>query len=108
MNRFSVDLDAVDPRTYLSLKVCLQNAVFTVSKLAVIGTQTPYVLLVGAVVGIFFLIAMVGFGEPNCSVRLVCVYPEFGHLDVTRVIVRATLRCNSCNTLLNSFRSLKL
>lgn len=60
MNRFSTDLDLVDTRLYLSGKLCLQGVVFTVTKLAVTGTQAPFALLAGAVAGIFFIVAMVG------------------------------------------------
>lgn len=51
MNRFSVDLDAIDNRLYLNAKQFLQNALHTVARLILVGTQAPYVVLVGAVFG---------------------------------------------------------
>ncbi|XP_077545836.1 multidrug resistance protein mrp-7-like isoform X4 [Haemaphysalis longicornis] len=48
LTRFSVDMDAVDTRLFLGTKQCLQNALITLAKLAVVGTQTPPVIVIGA------------------------------------------------------------
>ncbi|CAN7940136.1 unnamed protein product, partial [Ixodes hexagonus] len=58
MNRFSVDLDAIDNRMYLSTKQCIQNSLHTVTRLAVIGTQAPAVVFVGVLFGVVLLFAM--------------------------------------------------
>ncbi|CAN8001473.1 unnamed protein product, partial [Ixodes hexagonus] len=47
VNRFSVDLDYVDSRLYLSGKQSIQHTLFAVSRLAIISTQSPLVLAVG-------------------------------------------------------------
>nr|XP_037271029.1 canalicular multispecific organic anion transporter 1-like [Rhipicephalus microplus] len=48
LNRFSADMDFVDSRTFLSGKQSVQSVLFTVAKVVVIATQSPNVLLVGA------------------------------------------------------------
>ncbi|KAG0430602.1 hypothetical protein HPB47_022548 [Ixodes persulcatus] len=58
MNRFSVDLDAIDNRMYLSTKQCIQNSLHTVARFAVVGTQAPAVVLVGVLVTVALLFAM--------------------------------------------------
>ncbi|EEC12650.1 ABC transporter, putative, partial [Ixodes scapularis] len=60
MNRFSVDLDAIDNRMYLSTKQCIQNSLHTVARFAVVGTQAPAVVLVGVLVTVALLFAMLG------------------------------------------------
>ncbi|KAK8760856.1 hypothetical protein V5799_027873 [Amblyomma americanum] len=57
LNRFSADMDFVDARTFLSGKQAVQNTLITLSKIAVIGTQSPLVVAVTAIVAIF-----VGYG----------------------------------------------
>ncbi|CAN7940672.1 unnamed protein product [Ixodes hexagonus] len=47
VNRFSVDLDHMDNRLYLSGKQSAQHAMFAVSRLVIIGIQSPFVLAVG-------------------------------------------------------------
>uniref|UniRef100_A0A131YIL8 ABC transporter n=1 Tax=Rhipicephalus appendiculatus TaxID=34631 RepID=A0A131YIL8_RHIAP len=49
LNRFSADMDFVDSRTFLSGKQSVQSVLFTAAKVVVIATQSPNVLLVGAV-----------------------------------------------------------
>ncbi|KAM7294987.1 hypothetical protein ISCGN_024492 [Ixodes scapularis] len=58
MNRFSVDLDAIDNRMYLSTKQCIQNSLHTIARFAVVGTQAPAVVLVGVLVTVALLFAM--------------------------------------------------
>ncbi|KAG0409887.1 hypothetical protein HPB47_012995 [Ixodes persulcatus] len=48
LNRFAVDLDSIDSRMYLAGKLTVQNSLLAISKLAVIGTQAPVVLISGA------------------------------------------------------------
>uniref|UniRef100_A0A224YGH0 ABC transporter n=1 Tax=Rhipicephalus zambeziensis TaxID=60191 RepID=A0A224YGH0_9ACAR len=50
LNRFSADMDFVDSRSFLSAKQAVQNTLITLAKVAVIGTQSPVVLGVTAVV----------------------------------------------------------
>lgn len=49
LNRFSVDLDAIDGRLFISGKQSVQGLLVTLSKIAVVGTQTPEVMIVAAV-----------------------------------------------------------
>ncbi|KAM7294490.1 putative ABC transporter [Ixodes scapularis] len=46
-NRFLVDLDLMDSRLYLSGKQFTQHTLFAISRLIIIGTQSPFVLAVG-------------------------------------------------------------
>ncbi|EEC16172.1 ABC transporter, putative, partial [Ixodes scapularis] len=57
LNRFSLDLDAIDVRFYLSYKACAQNVLLAMSKLSVIATQSPIILGVG---GVGFVILVFG------------------------------------------------
>ncbi|KAH6921997.1 hypothetical protein HPB50_007295 [Hyalomma asiaticum] len=52
LNRLSTDIDYVDARTFLSGKQCVQNTLLTLAKIAVVGTQTPSVVGVTAVVAL--------------------------------------------------------
>lgn len=52
LNRFSADMDFVDSRTFMSGKQTVQRALFTVAQLAVIASQSPRVLAVGAAVAV--------------------------------------------------------
>lgn len=52
LNRLSTDIDYVDARTFLSGKQCVQNTLLTLAKIAVVGTQTPLVVGVTAVVAL--------------------------------------------------------
>ncbi|XP_065303397.2 ATP-binding cassette sub-family C member 2-like [Dermacentor albipictus] len=63
VNRFSADIDSIDSRTFLSAKQSVQNILITVAKIAVIGTQSPVVLGVTAVVTI-----LAGYGM-NLAVK---------------------------------------
>ncbi|XP_037529829.2 ATP-binding cassette sub-family C member 3 [Rhipicephalus sanguineus] len=63
LNRFSADMDFVDSRSFLSAKQAVQNTLITLAKVAVIGTQSPVVLGVTAVV-----IVLAGFGM-NLAVK---------------------------------------
>ncbi|KAH7984754.1 hypothetical protein HPB52_023712 [Rhipicephalus sanguineus] len=55
LNRFSTDLEYVDVRTFLNEKQSVQNTITTLSKAAVIGTQSP--MLVGVAMVITAIIA---------------------------------------------------
>ncbi|CAN7980426.1 unnamed protein product, partial [Ixodes pacificus] len=57
LNRFSLDLDAIDSRSYLSTKACAQNVLLAMSRLSVIATQSPIILGVG---GVGFVILVLG------------------------------------------------
>ncbi|KAH9364177.1 hypothetical protein HPB48_021998 [Haemaphysalis longicornis] len=50
LNRFSADMDAVDSRGFLSGKQAVQNSLLTLAKVAVIGSQSPVVVGITAVV----------------------------------------------------------
>ncbi|KAG0414978.1 hypothetical protein HPB47_007859 [Ixodes persulcatus] len=58
LNRFSLDLDAIDVRFYLTVKVSIQNTLVTLSRLSVIATQSPVVLGVGAVGAVILIFGM--------------------------------------------------
>ncbi|KAH9364454.1 hypothetical protein HPB48_003942 [Haemaphysalis longicornis] len=65
LNRFSADIDAMDANTFLSAKQCVQNALITFAKIAVIGTQSP------VVVGITALVTLLAFfGMVSCAICL--------------------------------------
>lgn len=57
LTRFSVDMDAVDTRLFLGTKQCLQNALITLAKLAVVGTQTPPVIIIGVLAAAVVVLA---------------------------------------------------
>lgn len=84
LNRFSVDLDAVDSRLYLSSKITIQNSLLTLAKLAVVGTQAPLVIAVGAVAGvilIFLVVSAVASTFSNNSFSMAaCPGNGVGHL----------------------------
>ncbi|KAH7975288.1 hypothetical protein HPB52_000003 [Rhipicephalus sanguineus] len=63
VNRFSNDLDFIDARTFLCAKQSVQNTLITFAKVAVIGTQSPVVVAVTAVVTI-----LIGYGM-NLAVK---------------------------------------
>ncbi|KAM7295067.1 putative multidrug resistance protein, partial [Ixodes scapularis] len=62
VNRFSVDLDYIDNRLYLTGKQCAQHTLFAVSRLVIIGTQSKFVLAVGVAssVLLIFLLRLAG------------------------------------------------
>ncbi|KAG0413194.1 hypothetical protein HPB47_009668 [Ixodes persulcatus] len=53
VNRFSVDLDYMDTRLYLNAKQFIQVGLLAIARLAIIGTESPFVLAVGVVCTIF-------------------------------------------------------
>ncbi|CAN8005576.1 unnamed protein product, partial [Ixodes pacificus] len=62
VNRFSVDLDYIDNRLYLTGKQSAQHTLFAVSRLVIIGTQSKFVLAVGVAssVLLIFLLRLAG------------------------------------------------
>lgn len=48
MNRLSADVDHIDSRFYLAIKVCMQNIILAIAKLVVVGIQSPTVVAAGA------------------------------------------------------------
>ncbi|XP_049275832.1 ATP-binding cassette sub-family C member 5-like [Rhipicephalus sanguineus] len=68
VNRFSNDLDFIDARTFLCAKQSVQNTLITFAKVAVIGTQSPVVVAVTAVVTI-----LIGYGMVPLSLMTMCV-----------------------------------
>ncbi|XP_049275830.1 ATP-binding cassette sub-family C member 2-like [Rhipicephalus sanguineus] len=63
VNRFSADIDFVDGRTFLSAKQSIQNTLITAAKVAVIGTQSPVVVGITAIVTV-----LTGYGM-NLAVK---------------------------------------
>uniref|UniRef100_A0A6B0VEZ8 Putative abctransporter n=1 Tax=Ixodes ricinus TaxID=34613 RepID=A0A6B0VEZ8_IXORI len=57
LNRFSMDLDAIDSRMYLSEKQCIQNSLLMLAKLVIIGMQAPTVLIVGVVAAVVLVVS---------------------------------------------------
>ncbi|KAM7295390.1 ATP-binding cassette sub-family C member 2 [Ixodes scapularis] len=57
LNRFSMDLDAIDSRMYLSGKQCIQNSLLMLAKLVIIGMQAPTVLIVGVVAAVVLVVS---------------------------------------------------
>ncbi|CAN8006409.1 unnamed protein product, partial [Ixodes pacificus] len=49
LNRFAIDLEQIDSRFYLMVKVCIQNVLMAVSRFAVVATQSPVVLGIGGI-----------------------------------------------------------
>ncbi|CAN8008757.1 unnamed protein product [Ixodes pacificus] len=58
LNRFSVDLDAVDIKLYLFGKQFIQATLLTVARLIVAGCQAPGIMIVGSTALIAFVIGM--------------------------------------------------
>ncbi|XP_077561249.1 multidrug resistance protein mrp-7-like isoform X2 [Haemaphysalis longicornis] len=52
LNRFSADMDFVDSRTFMSGKQTVQRVLFTAAQLAIVASQSPRVLAVGAGVAV--------------------------------------------------------
>ncbi|CAN7974830.1 unnamed protein product [Ixodes persulcatus] len=71
LNRFSLDLDAIDGRMCLSGKQCVQNTFHMIARLVVVGLQAPVVLVVGAAGALVLGVALVsyirGLSEVECS-----------------------------------------
>ncbi|EEC20311.1 ABC transporter, putative [Ixodes scapularis] len=59
VNRFSVDLDFMDTRLYLNGKQCIQVGLLAIARLAIISTQSLFVLAVGVVCTIFVVASTV-------------------------------------------------
>lgn len=69
LNRFSVDLDAIDGRLFISGKQSVQGLLVTLSKIAVVGTQTPEVMIVAAVGAAIIAAGMVIIVKASNSLR---------------------------------------
>lgn len=63
LNRFSVDLDFLDSRFYICTKLSLQNILISLAYMALVGTQSFTVLVVGAVAAFF-----IGFSLVSSSI----------------------------------------
>lgn len=59
LSHFSVDLDYVDCHLYMGIKQALQNILTMLAKLAVIGSQMPSILVIGALAAILIIVALV-------------------------------------------------
>lgn len=70
LNRFTADIDGVDSRMYLFGKMTIQNALLTVAKLAVVGTEAPLVVAVGLVALAILVFVMVSSWVPSASNEL--------------------------------------
>ncbi|KAG0437098.1 hypothetical protein HPB47_017606 [Ixodes persulcatus] len=66
LNRFAVDLDAVDARLYLFGKQFIQATLLTVAKLIAAGSQAPGIMTVGLGAMVAFAIGMV---RNNCELK---------------------------------------
>uniref|UniRef100_A0A6B0VDX7 Putative abctransporter n=2 Tax=Ixodes ricinus TaxID=34613 RepID=A0A6B0VDX7_IXORI len=84
MNRLSADLDSIDSKLYLLSKQSLQNGLIMFARLAVIGVQSPTVLLVGAVAG---LVLLYGF---RITVRASHTSRFFESVATSRVLSHVT------------------
>ncbi|CAN8026121.1 unnamed protein product, partial [Ixodes persulcatus] len=58
LNRFAIDLEQMDSRFYLMVKVCIQNVLMAVSRFAVVGTQSPVVLGIGGIGAVILVLGM--------------------------------------------------
>lgn len=59
LNRFTVDVEAIDTRLYLTGKQSVQNTLLMLARLFVIGSQVPLILAVGFVAAILLGLGMV-------------------------------------------------
>ncbi|KAL1420372.1 hypothetical protein MTO96_024205 [Rhipicephalus appendiculatus] len=84
LNRFSADMDFVDSRSFLSAKQAVQNTLITLAKVAVIGTQSPVVLGVTAVV-----IALAAYGM-NLAVKASHCARFFESVATSRLLQHVT------------------
>ncbi|CAN8006437.1 unnamed protein product, partial [Ixodes pacificus] len=58
LNRFTVDVEAIDTRLYLTGKQSVQNTLLMLARLFVIGSQVPLILAVGFVAAILLGLGM--------------------------------------------------
>ncbi|XP_049516423.1 ATP-binding cassette sub-family C member 3 [Dermacentor silvarum] len=84
LNRFSVDLEYVDVRAFLSGKQSVQNTLITLSKAAVIGTQSPVLLGVTMVMA-----ALIAFGM-NMAVKVSHSARYYESLAMSRLLQHTT------------------
>ncbi|XP_075533609.1 ATP-binding cassette sub-family C member 2-like [Dermacentor variabilis] len=84
LNRFSTDLEYVDVRAFLSGQQSVQSTLVTLSKAAVIGTQSP-VLVVVAVV----MTAFIAFGM-NMAVKVSHSARYYESLSMSRLLQHTT------------------
>ncbi|XP_077545765.1 uncharacterized protein LOC144158623 isoform X1 [Haemaphysalis longicornis] len=80
LNRFATDMEYIDARTFLSGKQSIQNSLITLAKVAVVGTQSPVVLGVTAV-----LIVLATFGM-NLAVKASHTSRYFCMLATSRLL----------------------
>lgn len=93
LNRFSADMDAVDSRGFLSGKQAVQNSLLTLAKVAVIGSQSPVVLAITAIV-----VAVAAFGM-NLAVQ-VANWSRFAEsLAVSRLLQHVTETVDALSSL---------
>ncbi|XP_077545768.1 multidrug resistance protein mrp-7-like [Haemaphysalis longicornis] len=93
LNRFSADMDAVDSRGFLSGKQAVQNSLLTLAKVAVIGSQSPVVVGITAVV-----VACAAFGL-NLAVQ-VANWSRFAEgLAVSRLLQHVTETVDALSSL---------
>ncbi|XP_042142943.1 ATP-binding cassette sub-family C member 3, partial [Ixodes scapularis] len=93
LNRFTVDLESIDCRLYLAGKLGTQNILITLSRLSIIGSQTPPVLGVGVVAVILMAIGMVITVRASNSIR----FKESTH--VSKVLQHTTETIESLSTI---------
>ncbi|XP_077545162.1 ATP-binding cassette sub-family C member 3-like [Haemaphysalis longicornis] len=92
LNRFSADMEMMDSRIFLSVKQSVQNALITFAKIAVVGTQSPAVLALGAI-----LTAVAAFGT-NLAVKAAHISRYFESLAMSKLLQHAgeTVDALSC------------
>ncbi|CAN8026122.1 unnamed protein product, partial [Ixodes persulcatus] len=93
LNRFTVDLESIDCRLYLSGKMGIQDLLITLSRLSIIGSQTPPVLAVALVAATLMAMGMALAVKASNSVRF-----EESAL-VSKVLQHATETIESLSTI---------
>ncbi|XP_065292076.1 ATP-binding cassette sub-family C member 2-like [Dermacentor albipictus] len=53
LNRFSADVETMEARCFLATKQTIQNTLIIIAKVAIVGTQSPVVVAITLVVGLF-------------------------------------------------------
>ncbi|KAM7294647.1 ATP-binding cassette sub-family C member 3 [Ixodes scapularis] len=93
LNRFTVDLESIDCRLYLSGKCGIQDLLITLSRLSIVGSQTPPVLAVALVAATLMAVGMaLAIKASNC-VR----FEESA--QVSKVLQHATETIESLSTI---------
>ncbi|XP_070397324.1 ATP-binding cassette sub-family C member 2-like isoform X2 [Dermacentor albipictus] len=68
LNRFSTDVETMEARCFLAAKQTIQNTLIIIAKVAIVGTQSPVVVAITLIVGLFIAyILRLALKATNCG-----------------------------------------